>query len=300
MDLIWRCEPDDVESKLTSDHVDVFVEACGNVGDAAETSLIAIENHAHVILTDPRVDVAVGYTLQVEAHQQGIIVTSDAGTPHGTLAGMIQEAHIMGFDTVQAGQISPRSCPTRLLYEMAALANGFGFLPPDGGMTGPEIININNTLTTFDLESYAETPRVEFVHVPNSKSGLYLIVKPRSDFPEDQVAHLHHCQLGDGPFYLLQRDSPLGYLETPKAILGAAAGQPILTPGYPTCDVYASLKEDLETGTRLTSQHLAPCLDRLDESRIPLTVLLENASLKDNLAKGCALSPKNTVLPDTD
>lgn len=296
MDLIWRCEPDDVESKLKSDHVDVFVEACGDLGEAAETSLIAIENHANIVLTDPRVDVAVGYTLQVEAHQQGIMITSDAGTPHGALAGMIQEAHIMGFDTVQAGQISPQSDPTRLLYEMAALANGFGFLPSEGGMMGPGIHHPSEILTTFAFENQGDTPRVDFVKIPGSKSGLYLIVKARSDLPEEQVSHLRHCQLGEGPFYLLRRDAPLGYFETPKAILGAAAGQPVLTPGYPTCDVYAALGRTQPAGSALEGHHLLPFLAPRKESLVPLAVALQGASLNRDLLSGEAISFENSEL----
>lgn len=300
MTLAWRCESDldELEVKFKEEPVDVFVEACGNTPDAAEASLMAIENHAHVVLTDARVDVAVGLTLQTEAQQSGIIVTSDAGTPHGVLAIMIQEAHIMGFETVQAGQISPRSTPTQFLYEMAALANGFGFLPPEGGMVGPKIEHLPEALSAFDLESYRDTPRIDFVRGPKPDGGLYLIVKPKSDLPEEQIAHLRDCQLGNGPYYLLQRNYHLGYFETPKAILGAAAGQPTLSPGYRTCDVYASLKENLSSGTELKECHLEAQLSPHDQSRIPFVAILEGASLKADLETGTKITFSNTVLQE--
>lgn len=300
MEFAWSCAPDSVEEKLKNNPIDVFVEACGDVADAAECSLLAIENHAHVILTDARVDVAVGLTLQTEAHPHGIIVTSDSGTPHGALATMIQEAHIMGFDTMQAGQISPRCDTSRFLYEMAALANGFGFLPPSGGMTGPRIETLDKALTSFDFESYGDTPRIDFLRLPSPTEGLYLIVKPKVDLPEEQVAHLRNCQLGDGPYYLIHRPRPLGYFETPKAILGAAAGQPVLSPGYPTCQVYATLKQDLQMGTEPSEGHLEAHLSPNDENLIPLAVLQEGAKLKIDLPKGQPLTFQNTLLPEPE
>jgi len=195
----WRCEAEDVEEHLKNEPVDVFVEACGQVGDAGECFLLAIEDNAHVILTDARGDVTFSLALRTEAYQRGIIVTSDAGTPHGPLATTIQEAHIMGFKTIQAGQFSPRSDDPQLLYEMAALANGFGFLPPPGGVSGPKIASFEEALTAFDLEGYKETPRVDFLRLPLRRGSLYLIVRPKSPLPAEELAHLRNCQLGDGP-----------------------------------------------------------------------------------------------------
>ncbi|MFT6181452.1 MAG: putative homoserine dehydrogenase-like protein [Akkermansiaceae bacterium] len=298
MDLAWQCEGqlEELEAKLKEEPIDVFVEACGNIPVAAEAALMAIECHAHVILTDARVDVAVGLTLATEANQHGIIVTSDAGTPHGVLATMIQEAHIMGFQTVQAGQISPRSTRTQFLYEMAALANGFGFLPPEGGMVGPEIEHLSEALSAFDLESYGNTPRIDFVRGPEPGGGLYLIVTPKPELPEEQITHLRDCQLGNGPYYLLQRNYHLGHLETPKAILGAAAGQPILSPGYRTCDLYASLKKNLPSGTKLKESHLEAQLSSHHQSKIPLVAVLEGSFLKANLGAGTGITFSNTSL----
>jgi predicted homoserine dehydrogenase-like protein len=54
MDLAWQCEGqlEELEAKLKEEPIDVFVEACGNIPVAAEAALMAIECHAHVILTD--------------------------------------------------------------------------------------------------------------------------------------------------------------------------------------------------------------------------------------------------------
>ena len=291
MELAWRHGPDDVESHLKSDPIDVFVEACGNVHDGAECSLLAIENHAHVVLTDARVDVAYGLPIQTEAHQNGIVVTSDVGTPHGTLATMIQEAHIMGFGILQAGQICPRSEPTQFLYEMAALANGFSYLPPEGGMTGSEVATPADILTSFDPDQIGDTPQIDFVRIPGAPAGLYLIVRPRHKAPAEQFDHLKPA---NAPYYLLHRPTPLGYLETPKTILGAAAGLPVLAPGYPTCEIYALAKKDLQTSTKLENKHLKAVLAPLDSNRVPLIHALESAQVESEISQDGNLTFKNT------
>lgn len=252
---------------------------------------MAIENHAHIVLTDARVDVAYGLPIQNEAHQNGIVVTPDLGTPHGTLATMIQEAHIMGFEIVQAGQISPRSEPVQVLFEMAALSNGFSFLPPEGGMTGPEVATPAEILTAFDLEKIGDTPQIDFVRIPAAQAGLYLIVRPRHEAPGGHFAHLKPAK---EPYYLLHRAAPLAYLETPKTILGAAAGQPVLSPGYPTCNIYALANQDLKSSTKLKSEHLKAVLAPLDPKRIPLIQAFENAQLEAEVSQGEKLTLKNT------
>jgi len=282
MKLAWQSGESDIAKRLHEEPVDLFVEACGRIGDAAEAALAAIANHAHVVLTDARVDVAAGLLLQHEAYQQGIIVSSDAGTPHGTLATMIQEAHIMGLNTIQAGQFLSGTPSHLLPYEMAALANGFNFLPPDEGMTGPEVFTIEEALGVFDFDIYGDTPRIDFLRTKSPSRGLYLIVKAA----EEKTDHLRHCQLGEGPYYLIRREHYLGHLESPKAILGAAAGQAILSPGYPACDVYARALHDLDEGKSLKLGDFQASLEPFDDDRVPLALLEEGAVLKRTLAEG--------------
>lgn len=291
MELAWRQGPDDVESHLKSDPIDVYVEACGNVQDGAECCLLAIENHAHIVLTDPRVDVTYGPLIQTEAQQNGIVVTSDLGTPHGTLATMIQEAQIMGFNIVQAGQISPASDPTQFLYEMAALANGFSYLPSARGMIGPEVDTYSDILTAFDLDKISETPQIDFVRMPSARSGLYLIVRPRHNLPNE---HLEHLKPAKAPYYLLHRAAPLGYLETPKTILATAAGQAILSPSYPTTNIYALAKRNLKPSNTLKPEDLEAIITSLDSNRIPLIQALESAQVESAIVRNTSLTLENT------
>jgi predicted homoserine dehydrogenase-like protein len=209
---------------------------------------------------------------------------------------MIQEAHIMGFDILQAGQICPRSEPTQFLYEMAALANGFSYLPPEGGMTGPELATPADILTNFNPGQIGDTPQIDFVRIPGAPAGLYLVVRPRHKAPAEQFEHLKPSK---APYYFLHRPAPLGYLETPKTILGAAAGQPVLSPGYPTCNIYALAKKGLPTSTKLENKHLKAVLAPLDPDRVPLIQALESARVKSDISQDGNLTFENTRISPT-
>ncbi len=315
--------------KMLEEHpVDVFVEATNSIGDAAEYCLKAIENHAHVVLMNAEVDLALGPLLQHEAQQRGLVVTSDAGDQHGVLATMIQEAHIMGLDIVQAGNIkgfldrsaTPESIKpeadkrklsatqccaytdgTKLHIEMAVLANAFGYLPPEGGMTGPRASQVQEALSAFDFDSYGETPRIDYLLGAEPGGGVYLIVKPKEDLPEEQAFYLSYYKLGEGPYYLLYRPYHLCHLETPKAILGAAAGQPILSPSIPTCEVYAYAKSDLPVSTTIRhaigSAEVYGLVEPLDPNKVPISLLENETILKTALQKDQAITFSDLELP---
>lgn len=320
----------DTKSFLSNHPVDVFVEATNSIGSAAEYCLAAIENQAHVVLMNAEVDLAVGPILSHLALQNGLIVTSDAGDQHGVLASMIQEAHVMGFDIIQAGNIkgfldrsatpdsiraeaekrklSPTQCcaytdGTKLHIEMAVLANALGYLPPKGGMTGPRAADVQEALTAFDFSDYGETPRIDYLLGAQPGGGVYLIVRPKEGLPEEQKFYLDYYKLGAGPNYLLYRPYHLCHLETPKAILGAAAGAPILQPQSQTCDVYAYAKTDLPAGTEIShaigSAEIYGLVEPLNPDKVPISLLEEPAHLKVAKGKDQSLTWPDLKLPDT-
>jgi len=249
IDLAWVADQDlavaeatkapvtatDVCKLLEEYPIDVFVEATNSIGPAAEYCLAALENNAHVVLMNAEVDLALGPLLQHEAQSRGLVVTSDAGDQHGVLATMIQEANIMGFDIVQAGNIkgfldrsaTPESIKpeadkrklsatqccaytdgTKLHIEMAVLANAMGYLPPEGGMTGPPAKDVHEALSLFDFSNYGDTPRIDYILGAEPGGGVYLIVRPKKDLPEEQAFYLNYYKLGNGPEYLLYRPPP--------------------------------------------------------------------------------------------
>ncbi|YCM43489.1 hypothetical protein V2O64_19455 [Verrucomicrobiaceae bacterium 227] len=296
MDLQWLNDTFTPESP-----VDVFVEASDSVEKGVISALDALNRNTHVVLTNPAVDLIAGPLLAATAYQNGLIVTSDAGTRHGALATLIQEAGIMGFDIIQAACCSHQNS-TRLNLELAVLANAFGFQPPAGGMTGPPATALIDALHAFDLNSYGEIPRVDFLTGDLPQGTLYLIVKPKENLPPEQISLLQEYHLGDGPHYLLHRPYYLGHLETPKAILGAAAGQAILSSGHPTCDVYAHATQDLKAGTTITnalqSGQIHGRIAPLNSDGIPIALLNSDTVLKTDLTKDQPLTFDDLNLPD--
>ena len=346
--LAWACDQDlsvaqetvalapgavagsDLFALLEEHPIDVFVEATNSIGDAAEYCLAALDHGAHVVLMNAEVDLALGPLLAHKAAEKNLTVTSDAGDQHGVLASMIDEATLMGFDIVQAGNIkgflnryaTPESireeaakrnlsatqcCAytdgTKLHIEMAVLANALGYLPPNGGMLGPRAATVQEALHLFDFESYGSTPRIDYLLGAEPGGGVYLVVKPKADLPAEQAFYLNYYKLGDGPYYLLYRPYHLCHLETPKAILAAAQGRPILRTTSQTCEVYAHAKKDLPADSPIQhaigSAELYGLVAPLSDSRIPISLLEAPTILKKPLQKDDPLTPGHLELPDS-
>ncbi|MCP5536610.1 MAG: homoserine dehydrogenase [Akkermansiaceae bacterium] len=314
---------------ISEQPIDCLVEATNSIGAAAEYCLAAIESGAHVVLMNAEVDLALGPLLHHEAKQNNLTVTSDAGDQHGVLATMIHEADLMGFDIVQAGNIkgfldrdaTPESIKheaeirnlsatqccaytdgTKLHIEMAVLANALGYLPPEGGMTGPRAKDVQEALTLFDFESYGDTPRIDYLLGAEPGGGVYLVVKPKKELPAEQAFYLNYYKLGNGPYYLLYRPYHLCHLETPKAILAAVNRQPILTTQKQTCDVYAYAKRDLPAGTEIKhaigSAEVYGLVEPRQEHKIPISLLENTTILKASLRKDDAITHQHLNLPD--
>lgn len=309
--------------------IDVFVEATNSIGDAAQYCLAALDSGAHVVLMNAEVDLALGPLLNYEASSRNLIVTSDAGDQHGVLASLISEAELMGFDIVQAGNIkgfldrtatpqsikaeaekrnlSPTQCcaytdGTKLHIEMAVLANALGYLPPEGGMTGPRAKRVEEALTLFDFSNYDHTPRIDYLLGAEPGGGVYLIVRPKKDLPAEQAFYLNYYKLGNGPEYLLYRPYHLCHLETPKAIFAATRREPILTTRTNTCHVYAYAKRDLPAGTPIRhaigSAECYGLVEPLDPERIPIALLENESHLKAPLQRDQPLTWHHLDLPD--
>lgn len=328
---------------LETQSIDVMVEATNSIGSAADYCLAALEHGAHVVLMNAEVDLALAPLLHHEARAKNLCVTSDAGDQHGVLAGMITEADLMGFEIVQAGNIkgfldryaTPQSIAyeaakrrlsatqccaytdgTKLHIEMAVLANAFGYLPPSGGMTGPRATAVQQALGLFEFDSYGGVARIDYLLGAEPGGGVYLVVKPKGELPAEQAFYLDYYKLGQGPYYLLYRPYHLCHLETPKAILAAMSGRPLLGPGQssyltsrkpssvsPTCDVYAYAKRDLQAGEVIShaigSANCYGLVEPLQSRRIPICLLESNAALQADASRDSPLTEEHVSLPET-
>lgn len=329
---------------LETSPIDVLVEATSGIEAAARHCFAAIGNDAHVVLMNAEVDLALGPLLDHEARQRGVVVTSDAGDQHGVLAALIMEADLMGFDVVQAGNIkgfldrratpaslvneaaerrlSPEQCcaytdGTKLHIEMAVLANGFGYLPPPGGMTGPRARSVHEVPALFDFAAYGGIPRVDYILGAEPGGGVYLVVSPKAGLAKEQRFYLEYYKLGSGPWYLLYRPYHLCHLETPKAIFSAMEGRPVLAPGQsamllgsqsrsskPTCQVFARAKRSLTAGETLRhaigSDACYGSLEAADTQAIPIVLLEHPVTLREPVARDAFLTSEHLELPDCD
>lgn len=318
----------DFHTLLAQHPIDVLVEATNSIEAAARYCEAALENNAHVVLMNAEVDLAHGARLAALAAAKNLVLTSDAGDQHGVLATMIGEADLMGFDIVQAGNIkgfldrraTPQSIAgeaakrrlsatqccaytdgTKLHIEMAVLANALGYLPPPGGMAGPRAARVEEALTLFDFASYGGTPRIDYLLGAEPGGGVYLIVTPKGEIAAEQAFYLDYYKLRSSPcgtYRLLYRPYHLCHLETPKAILAAAAGKAILAPRpQKTCDVYAYAKRDLPAGTRIShaigSAELYGLVEPLDPSKVPIASLEAAVTLTAALTRDQALTPRH-------
>ncbi|MGJ8726264.1 MAG: Gfo/Idh/MocA family oxidoreductase [Roseibacillus sp.] len=318
----------DFHDLLKNHPIDVLVEATNSIEAAADYCQAALENQAHVVLMNAEVDLAHGPRLAALATKNKLTLTSDAGDQHGVLATMIEEADLMGFDIVQAGNIkgfldrsatpdsikheaekrnlSATQCcaytdGTKLHIEMAVLANALGYLPPAGGMTGPRAARVEEALTLFDFDSYNGTPRIDYLLGAEPGGGVYLIVTPKKEIPTEQAFYLNYYKLRTSPcgkYQLLYRPYHLCHLETPKAILQAASGKAILTPPTKkTCDVYAYAKRDLPAGTKIShaigSAELYGLVEPLDPQKVPIATLEAQVTLAADLMQDQALASHN-------
>lgn len=309
----------DFETLLRENPIDVLVEATNSIEAAYDYCLLALDANAHVVLMNAEVDLAYGDVLAKKAAAKNLIITSDAGDQHGVLASMIQEADLMGFDIVQAGNIKGfldrRATPdsirheaekrnlsavqccaytdgTKLHIEMAVLANALGYLPPVGGMEGPSAKRVEEALTLFDFDSYGDTPRIDYLLGAEPGGGVYLIVKNKASLPEEQNFYLNYYKLNTSPcgkYHLLYRPYHLCHLETPKAILYATQGKAILPPRHAKiCDVYAYAKQDLSEGTSIQhaigSAEVYGLVEPLDPNKVPIASLEKEHTLSSAVA----------------
>lgn len=317
-----------IQQLLAEHPVDVLVEATNSIEAAADYCRLALSHQSHVVLMNAEVDLAYHAELSELATANQVTITSDAGDQHGVLATMIREADLMGFDVVQAGNIkgfldrratpesiryeaekrrlSPVQCcaytdGTKLHIEMAVLANALGYLPPEGGMTGPRATRVEEALTLFDLDHYGDTPRIDYLLGAEPGGGVYLIVTSKEELPPEQSFYLDYYKLHSSPcgkYRLLYRPYHLCHLETPKAIFDAVAGQAILKPrDQKVCDVYAYAKRDLPAGTTIShavgSAEVYGLVEPINPNRLPITSLEAPTVLTCDAPMDTPLSPSH-------
>jgi len=256
--------------------IDVLVESTNTVEFAAKTCIAALERKIHVVLMNAEVDLLLRPYLQQIAKENGVVITSDAGDQHGVIARMAEEIQMWGFDLVMLGNIKgflnryatiegmqkeaakrylnvvqcvAYTDGTKLNFEQALLANGFGMLPWTRGMLGPRCEDVNEIFDKFDfetLEAMRHTGCVDYILGAKPGGGVFVIGYCKNEL---QQRYLEYYKRGKGPYYLFYRPYHLCHLETPRAIFNEFLYQKsILKPQNKLTDVFAFAKKDLHKG----------------------------------------------------
>lgn len=272
---------------VTDDHtvvtgsaaIDAMVEATGAVEYGARVTTDFIKAGIHVILMNAELDGTVGSILRHRADEAGIIVSGCDGDQPGVQANLLRFVKSIGLTPMVAGNIkglqdrfrNPTTQEgfakqwgqnvfmvtsfadgTKVSFEQAIVANGYGMSVPKRGMTGndwPE--HIDQATELYDIDSLRETgPIVDYVVGAKPGPGIYVFAS--HDDPKQQH-YLNLYKLGTGPLYSFYAPYHLCHFEVPLSVARAVIfDDPVLQPnGGPNVDVITMAKTDLKAGTEL-------------------------------------------------
>ena len=261
------------ESAVAVAGVEVFVEATGTVGPAAQAVLRAIAARKHVVVMNAELDATIGCYLAERARQQGVVYSYADGDQPGVLMRMLEWVGLHGFEIVAAvnckGFLDVRATPdscrdwahrmktspqmvcaftdgTKMNLENAVVANATGLVPDVRGMHGVRTTQ-RDAVRDFG-EALSRTGVVDYSLGGDFAGGVFVIGRS-SDW--DRVGHyFDYLKMGPGPDYMFLRPYHLCHLETPLSVAEAVLyREPTIAPkGGPVAEVLAVAKRDLAAG----------------------------------------------------
>ena len=263
---------------LTGAHgIEAIVEATGEIEFGAGVAVSAIDAGKHLVLINAELDSCLGPLLKARADSAGVVLTDMAGDQPAVIMDLIDEARLLGFRPIMAGNIKSlldhKRTPitqkgfadavgqrtkmitsfadgTKIAAEMGVVANATGFGVAARGMLGPRAERVEQAPERFDLEALLERPIVDYILGAEPSFGVFVLA-----YDEDPLssAYMKFYKMGDGPVYTFYRPHHLGPLETVQSVARAvllhdAAAAPI---GGPVTEVVALAKRDLKVGETL-------------------------------------------------
>lgn len=299
--------------------IDVLIETTNTVEFAAKACIAALERKIHVVLMNAEVDLLLRPYLQQIAKENGVVITSDAGDQHGVVARMADEIRTWGFDLVMLGNIKgflnryatiegmrieaakrylnvvqcvAYTDGTKLNFEQALLANGFGLKPYQRGMLGPRCDDVVEIFQKFDFDTLRkEQPGgcVDYILGAKPGGGVFVIGYCKNKL---QQRYLEYYKRGKGPYYLFYRPYHLCHLETPRAIANAFLyHKTLLELREKPTDVFAFAKKDLHKGLAIHhaigSDEFYGMIDTRENGRnlVPIALLETENTAKPMLNK---------------
>lgn len=306
------CVTDDPFVLCESSHIEVLIEATGELEFGAKVCLKAFDCKKHVVLMNAELDATLGPLLKKYADDAGVVITNADGDQPGVIMNLFRYVQTIGFTPVLAGNMkglqdayrTPKTQASfaaqhkqkphmvtsfadgsKISMEMAVVANATGFRAGQRGMYGPSCDRVEEAAELFDPDELRSGGLVDYVLGAQPGGGVFVIA--HCDDPVQQP-YLYYYKLGEGPFYVFYTPYHLPHVEggltAARAVLfGDAATSPL---GPPVCEVLTVAKCDLEAGTVIDEIGGFHTYGVLDNSAVVQTEGL----LPMGLARGCALN----------
>jgi predicted homoserine dehydrogenase-like protein len=317
------------ETLVTTDNIDVVIDATGKPGVAADYDLMAMEHGKHLVMMNVEADVTIGAYLQREAKRLGVVYTLGAGDEPSSCMELINFVQSLGYPIIAAGKgknnplnidatpdaymdeakrrnMNPRMLVefvdgSKTMVEMAAIANATGLLPDCPGMHGPQatLAELEKVLCPkADGGVLSRKGVVDYSIGKGVAPGVFVIAEMAHPRVRERM---HDLKLGAGPYYTFYRPYHLTSLEVPlscaRAVLyGTADMQPL---DRPSAEVCAVAKKDLAVGDTLdaigeyTYRAWIMTYDEAKEANAVPCGLLEQGKVTRPIAKGELLTEDN-------
>lgn len=297
-----------------SKHVDVLIEATGELEFGADVCFKAFACKKHIVLMNAELDATLGPLLKKHADDAGVVITNADGDQPGVIMNLFRYVETIGFKPVLAGnmkglQDAYRTPATQAAFaaehkqkphmvtsfadgskismEMAVVANATGFKTARRGMYGHECKRVEEAANLFNAEEMLNGGLVDYVLGAQPGGGVFVI--GHCDDPI-QMPYMRYYKMGDGPFYVFYTPYHLPHIEggltAARAVLFSdAATKPLAGP---VCEVLTVAKSDLNAGVEIDEIggfHTYGVLDNSD-------VIRREGLLPMGLARGCRLTKK--------
>ena len=321
---------DDPSLLCQSDHIDVLIEATGELEFGANVCLEAFDNGKHVVLMNAELDATLGPILQHYAKSAGVVLSNADGDQPGVIMNLFRYVQTIGFKPVLAGnmkglQDAYRTPATQAAFaaehkqkphmvtsfadgskismEMSVVANATGFKVGRRGMYGPSCKRVEEASSLFNPEEMLNGGLVDYVLGAQPGGGVFVIAHCEDPV---QMPYLRYYKLGNGPFYVFYTPYHLPHVEGGLTAARAALFNDSATSCLdgPVAEVLTMTKQALKAGDEIDDIGGFMTYGVLDnssvvqnESLLPLG-LAKGCKLKHDLAKDAALTFDDIVLPE--
>jgi predicted homoserine dehydrogenase-like protein len=251
------------------DHSDIMVECSGDVIHATAVIEQALRAKKPVVTMNAEFHVTTGSYF----FGKGIVTEAEGDQP-GCLAALHEDATAMGFKPMVYGNVKGFYDPnpsrenmlfwskkqgislamvtaatdgTKLQYEQALVANGFGATILQDGLVGPKVDDIEKGAFDF-LNQVNKIGQPISDYVINGKSPIRVFIVAQGD-PRQKEA-LDYLKMGSGPYYFFHKNAILCHLEIIKTVRRILNGGPILLDNSrtPTVSIAAVAKHKIRRG----------------------------------------------------